>query len=782
MATITSAATGLWSAGATWVGGVAPADNDAVVIATGHVVTFDADTSGFANGIAGITITGTLKLYRTAGTYHLKIKAATTITGAGTFDCGTLADPIPFAAKHTITGGNGWYITGTAGLTMTVYAAEPAIKRVALSGAESAGATVLEVGTDVTGDIWAVGDTVRIDDIDGTLDSEARVIAAAGIAAGSITITAGLTNAKIIGAYVSLITRNVRFVGVAGNILTTFASGKLTIAGGEFTAPSYSAIVSSTGVTISGGAFAGNNININNCTGLSVSGGTFSGNTYGVYNSAGPLITGGTFSGNTNGIHSCAGLSVSDGTFAGNTASIASCAGASVSGGTFSGNLYVISSCAGASVSGGTFSGNTRNFSTSSAIIRGVTFSTSVTADIVTSQILAYNCAFNSTTENSAYTSLAKEVYSESFDHDQVAGAYKAWTAGGVTITVATPVPTGYAKAYKLTLESATIEGYYQRDVTVGPGASVNIEMQLRKDASMAYLPRCQVFLKGGVDPFAAGTPLKTFTMTDSVDTYESDLYTYTNATAEDVTLVVRALGKNATGNVYIGLDVEQINVDLTTVLANLAIVDTVADAIKVKTDLLSLDGSGLVNITQTAADKVWASAARTLTSFGTLVADIWASATRTLTSVSGLNVTVAVSATTAAAVSTGSMAIQTYYTFEQAVTSTTTSNLSTATKLWLAIKDRAGDTDADSLIFVEETAGLTVVNKATYATIANGTLVVTGSSGAWTITAHIEEAVTSALPVGRYQAELKALCSGDTVAVWSGTCAISAGVVQAYS
>lgn len=38
------------------------------------------------------------------------------------------------------------------------------------------------------------------------------------------------------------------------------------------------------------------------------------------------------------------------------------------------------------------------------------------------------------------------------------------------------------------------------------------------------------------------------------------------------------------------------------------------------------------VGITQTGADKVWASATRTLTSFGTVVADIWAAATRTLT------------------------------------------------------------------------------------------------------------------------------------------------------
>lgn len=38
------------------------------------------------------------------------------------------------------------------------------------------------------------------------------------------------------------------------------------------------------------------------------------------------------------------------------------------------------------------------------------------------------------------------------------------------------------------------------------------------------------------------------------------------------------------------------------------------------------------VGITQAGADKVWSSAARTLTSFGTLIADIWSNATRTLT------------------------------------------------------------------------------------------------------------------------------------------------------
>ena len=46
------------------------------------------------------------------------------------------------------------------------------------------------------------------------------------------------------------------------------------------------------------------------------------------------------------------------------------------------------------------------------------------------------------------------------------------------------------------------------------------------------------------------------------------------------------------------------------------------------------------VGITQAGADKVWSSAARTLTSFGTLIADIWSYATRVLTA--GTNIVLA--------------------------------------------------------------------------------------------------------------------------------------------
>lgn len=43
---ITSAQNGNFSAGSTWVGGVAPVDGDGVVIASGHTVTIDGEYTG----------------------------------------------------------------------------------------------------------------------------------------------------------------------------------------------------------------------------------------------------------------------------------------------------------------------------------------------------------------------------------------------------------------------------------------------------------------------------------------------------------------------------------------------------------------------------------------------------------------------------------------------------------------------------------------------------------------------------------------------------------------
>ena len=58
MATRTSVGSGLWSSVGTWDTGV-PVDGDDVVIASGHVIEFDANQSAFVTGVK-VTITGTL--------------------------------------------------------------------------------------------------------------------------------------------------------------------------------------------------------------------------------------------------------------------------------------------------------------------------------------------------------------------------------------------------------------------------------------------------------------------------------------------------------------------------------------------------------------------------------------------------------------------------------------------------------------------------------------------------------------------------------------------------
>jgi hypothetical protein len=86
MATITSTQSGNFSAGTTWVGGVAPVDADSFVIATGHTVTYNVTTpvtNGFddsdvygilqtqLNTSTTLRMNGRLRI-RTNGTYHAR--------------------------------------------------------------------------------------------------------------------------------------------------------------------------------------------------------------------------------------------------------------------------------------------------------------------------------------------------------------------------------------------------------------------------------------------------------------------------------------------------------------------------------------------------------------------------------------------------------------------------------------------------------------------------------------------------------------------------------------
>lgn len=155
------------------------------------------------------------------------------------------------------------------------------------------------------------------------------------------------------------------------------------------------------------------------------------------------------------------------------------------------------------------------------------------------------------------------------------------------------------------------------------------------------------------------------------------------------------------------------------------------------------------------------------------------------MAAIAGISVNIAVSETDALAVASGVLSITSYAQLAQSVTSTTTEDLSAATKLWLAIKDSKSETDAQSLVFVEKTGGLTVLAKAAHATIADGSLVVSGVSGAWVIALEINASASGALHnlsgSGKF-AEIKALVGGDVIVLWSGLCTISKGVIREIS
>lgn len=141
-----------------------------------------------------------------------------------------------------------------------------------------------------------------------------------------------------------------------------------------------------------------------------------------------------------------------------------------------------------------------------------------------------------------------------------------------------------------------------------------------------------------------------------------------------------------------------------------------------------------------------------------------------------------AISNAVSGAVASGSLLIQTDYTFSQVITSTLTEDLSAVTKLWFAVK-APQDPDSASIIFLEKTAGLTIVNGSTYLAPGYGTIVVTGSSGAWIITIYIDEEATSIL-LGlnsMYEAAVKGLLSGNTLSIWDGECQITDGLIRTY-
>lgn len=519
MATITSNGTGggNWGTGSTWVGGAVPADNDTVVIAAGDTVVFNVDTSAFANGVNGLTITGTLTVSTTTSSY-LKMKAATLIVGAGTFNIGTSATPIPFAVKFTLNGGAGWYIDANAGLTMTVYGATPVHSYVTISAPEAVGQTVLSVDTDVTGDIWTAGDTVCIGGYN-TNKSESMVIAAGGIGATSITITSPLVNAMAAGSLITLVTRNIQIIGGATSLFYRFNNaGKLTMDGAAIIGGLTNTAFSTVNYAQLSNVVFHNFLHV------------FYIVNYGVFTNcvfSAQTITNSDLSSNT----TCTVDTATDCIVCGLGTAINFGIGSQWSGGVCVGGTYGI-------------------YGMQNGFVSNVRISTQTGIRQNGASLALYNVLFTGTEINWLTAPLL------SIDHNQVAGAYKYFEYGGdITVSQASVLPSGYTLAYMTTLVSADIHGLVPFYIKVPAGKTFSIEVCLRKTVSMSYLPR-MVLMQRNASPLL-DTPMDSFVMTNSTNTWETDTFEIDNsAGTTDLDRTLWLVCKNATGSVYSAYDI----------------------------------------------------------------------------------------------------------------------------------------------------------------------------------------------------------------------------------
>ena len=384
-----------------------------------------------------------------------------------------------------------------------------------------------------------------------------------------------------------------------------------------------------------------------------------------------------------------------------------------------------------------------------------------------------YNTALTASTEHSGYGVISSNAFTESFDHDQQAGAYRAWTAGGVVNSVATPVPTGYTTAYNLIPESATYAVFWQRQFMVEAGAYIEATVNLRKDAAMTYLPRFQI-VDVFADPLVLATnaALDEFVMTDSTNAWEPHVLRWVNSGTTPRWVYIRAQAKNASGNVYATMDTESVDVAIETNITNLVASigtpvaldsgtatiagmltkladDSGGSAFDATTDSLAKladTPSGLTAQETRDAMKLAPSAgaaaagsvdahldsvavpgdAMTLTSgertsIGTAV---WAATTRTLTSLSALVADIAAAAwayatrtLTQSAASVTSAVAGSDLTVTKGVTFSATltglGNISARTKLYFTAKRTESDADSAAIVQIEESAGCVYFNGA---------------------------------------------------------------------
>jgi len=546
MATITSVGDGLWSAADTWSPSGVPANGDTVIIADGHTVTFDVDQSGFADGV-GLTINGTLRFTTDGTVTYLKLNA--NLAGTGSLYVGnSTEDPIPAPAGATpevatIAFNGAYRVTGSfAALEMYGEEREPFY---AVASKTDNTHIVLAGSGSLSwlreGDVIAISDSTTT----GQHDPPTETFTVSGYDANTRTITldAGTPLIRDVNQddctdYCCLISHNIQVIGGSTQLLQSFDCVSYEFRGIHFSLISYL---------------------VSNCFGAHFDHCSFWGYTFDENSHISMLKS--CVIGNA----SWGGFCARHGGIA--TASIFINIYYSALG--FTANSATFINCVVCNVNYGAFGAECGNSQYIDCVDNGTS---GVVVRYPLNDIRLHSCLLLSASEiGRDQNRMMNSWIAESLDHDQVANAFRAWCRGGVVNSCADPVPDGWSLGYQHVCESADYPVWRRWAVYVPAGWALTIQIRMRKDTSMSYLPRVQV-IDQYADPLVddGNSALAEQQMTNANDEWESYELTYENNGSTDKPVWIRSLAKNASGNFYVAIDWENIDMTVATNVSTL--------------------------------------------------------------------------------------------------------------------------------------------------------------------------------------------------------------------
>ena len=228
MAAIVSAQTGNWSVGATWVGGVAPAEGDTARIASTHAVTIDQDIivgADSATPALDVLSGGSLLLSNPAASYTLTLKGDMYVRSGAT--C-TLNLSTQASRKFTVKANysasladNKYQVFFAVGSTINITGATKTVATTLGSQASSGQANIV-TAIDLSSN-WLVNDVIWIADSASTgscAQAELRTIQS--ISGTTVTFTSNLTYTHASGSKVVNMTRNIFFTSYNNSYLTKY--------------------------------------------------------------------------------------------------------------------------------------------------------------------------------------------------------------------------------------------------------------------------------------------------------------------------------------------------------------------------------------------------------------------------------------------------------------------------------------------------------------------------------------------------------------------------------